>query len=317
MVRIVFFGTPEFAVPSLDALLTSRHPVVGVVTQPDRPKGRGQRPQSSPVKNLASSKGILVLQPERLKDEGFVHAFAALQPDLAVVAAYGKILSETILQIPPRGFLNVHASLLPKYRGAAPVHRAVIAGERETGVTIMRLVRELDAGPMLASLTREIGPDETSQDVERDLASLGAQLLATVVERVAAGPIVETPQDHAQATYAPRLEKAEGEVDWNEPAPAIHNRIRGLHPWPHAFTSFNGRRCILLRSQVGEPETWGARPGRVTLASGDSLGVATGSGIIRLLTLQIEGGRPVNAREFIAGQHVQPGMMFASSAARG
>jgi methionyl-tRNA formyltransferase len=167
--RIVFFGTPEFAVPTLDALLGSRHPVVGVVTQPDRPRGRGQKISAAPVKARALAAGLPILQPERLKDPAFVDALAALHADLGVVAAYGKILTDAVLAMPRLGMVNVHASLLPRYRGAAPVHRAIIAGERETGVTIMRVVRALDAGPMLTTVRRPIGPDETSDEVERDL----------------------------------------------------------------------------------------------------------------------------------------------------
>lgn len=308
--RIVFFGTPEFAVPTLRALLTSRHHVAGVVTQPDRPKGRGQRPHQSPVKEVSVLHDIPVLQPEKLKDEWFLREFTSLQPDLAVVAAYGKILSDRVLSIPRLGFLNVHASLLPKYRGAAPIQRAVMAGETETGVTIIRIVRALDAGPMLATASRPIGINESSVEIERDLAVLGAQLLGSVIDPVATGRVIETPQDESAATYAPRLEKHEGQVDWTDPARTIHDKIRGLHPWPQAFTQFNGHRCILLRSELAAAEACDARPGLTTEAAGDSLTVATGDGLIRLLSLQMEAGRPLTAREFIAGQRVKPGSMF-------
>lgn len=308
--RIVFFGTPDFAVPTLRALLTCGHRVEGVVTQPDRPKGRGQRPHPSPVKKVSVLHDIPVLQPEKLQEEWFLREFTSLEPDLAVVAAYGKMLSERLLRIPRLGFLNVHASLLPKYRGAAPVQRAVMAGETETGVTIMRIVRALDAGPMLATVSRPIGINESSVEIERDLAVAGAQLLVSIVDRVAAERVIETLQDESAATYAPRLEKHEGQVDWTDSARTLHNKIRGLQPWPHAFTQFNGQRCILLRSQLVAMEAWGARPGRTTEAAGDSLTVATGDGIIRLLSLQMEDGRPLTAREFIAGQRVKPGSMF-------
>lgn len=314
--RIVFFGTPDFAVPTLEALLASRHDVVGVVTQPDRPKGRGQRSHQSPVKDVSLLHDLPVLQPEKLKDESFMLAFTSLQPDLAVVAAYGRILSDTLLSIPPLGFLNVHASLLPKYRGAAPIHRAVMAGETETGVTIMRVVRALDAGPMLATATRSIGPDDSSVEIERDLAALGAPLLISVVDRLVEGTVIETPQDESAATYAPRLEKLEGQIDWTDAARVIHNKVRGLQPWPHAFTYFKGERIIVLRSEIAEPpnnEAWGARPGRTIEAAGDSLTVATGEGIVRLLSLQMESGRPLTAREFIAGQRVSPGSLFGQT----
>ena len=185
--RIVFFGTPAFAVPTLEALLASRHSVVAVVTQPDRPRGRGQKTTHAPVKAAATAAGVAVLQPDSMKDPGFVAALSALNADLGVVAAYGKILTDVVLAVPRLGMVNVHASLLPRYRGAAPVHRAIIAGERETGITIMRVVRALDAGPMLATARRPIEPDETSEDVERDLARIGAGLAVSTIERLVDG----------------------------------------------------------------------------------------------------------------------------------
>jgi methionyl-tRNA formyltransferase len=308
--RIVFFGTPEFAVPTLDALLQSRHDVVGVVTQPDRPRGRGYEITEAPVKARAVAAGRAVLQPERMKDPVFREALSRLNADLAVVAAYGQILTDAVLAIPRLGFLNVHASLLPRYRGAAPVHRAVIAGERDTGVTIMRVVKALDSGPMLATVRRPIGPDETSEDVERDLARLGAGLLASTVDALAAGRAAETPQDDAAATYAPRLAKDEGLIDWVQSAERVHNLIRGLHPWPHAFSFLNGRRYILRRSVV-LPEL-NAPPGTVVDASGDSLTVAAGTSGVGILEIQAEGKRPMAPREFLAGHRVSPGGRFSS-----
>jgi methionyl-tRNA formyltransferase len=308
--RIAFFGTPGFAVPTLDALLASRHPVVGVVTQPDRPRGRGQRTAPAAVKTRALAAGVPILQPDRLKDPEFAAAFAALRPDLGVVAAYGKILPQSLIAAPRLGMINVHASLLPRYRGAAPVQRAIIAGEPETGVTIMRVVHALDAGPMLARTVRPIAPDETSAEVEHDLARIGAALLARVVERLAAGPVEETAQDDTAATYAPRLTKEDGIVDWRQSAAAIHNRIRGLHPWPHAHASLDGRRYILLRTQPGSPHTTAA-PGTIVAAAGDRLEVATGAGTVRLVEIQPEGKRPLTAREFLAGHHVAAGAAFS------
>jgi methionyl-tRNA formyltransferase len=308
--RIVFFGTPEFAVPTLEALLRSHHQVVGVVTQPDRPRGRGQKTTAAPIKTHAIAAGRPLLQPERLKDPAFVAAFSALAPDLAVIAAYGRILTEEVLAVPARGFINVHASLLPRYRGAAPVHRAVIAGERETGVTIMRVVQALDAGPMLASIRRPIGADDTSEDVERDLARLGAGLLVSTVDAIAAGHVIETPQDEGAATYAHRLTKDDGAIDWTQPAGRVHNLIRGLHPWPHAFSFLNGRRLILRRSAV-LPALQGAA-GSVVEAAGDHLTIAAGTGAVELLELQAEGKRPMTPREFLAGHRVTPGDRFAN-----
>jgi methionyl-tRNA formyltransferase len=337
--RILFFGTPDFAVPTLDALLESRHTVVGVVTQPDRPRGRGHKTSDAPVKARARAAGLPVLQPERLKDPAFMDALKGFDADLGVVAAYGKILSDAVLATPRLGMINVHASLLPHYRGAAPVHRAVIAGESDTGVTIMRVVKALDAGAMMDTVRRPIGPDETSQEVERDLARLGADLLVAVTDALAEGRATETPQDDAAASYAHRLTKDDGIVDWSSPAFRIHNLIRGLHPWPHAFTFHDGQRLILLRSKMeyfGEPERVALHqsesvgsnepetvslaesrgiaqgspegvPGTIVEAAGDRLLVATGAGVLRLLTVQAEGKRPMSAREFLAGHRIAPG----------
>lgn len=305
--RVVFFGTPQFAVPTLDALLASRHTVVGVVTQPDRPRGRGQKTTSAPVKARALDAGLPVLQPDSMKDPHFLEQFAALDADLGVVAAYGKILTDIVLAVPRLGMLNVHASLLPKYRGAAPVHRAVIAGDRETGVTIMRVVRALDAGPMLATVTRPIAPEDTSDTVERDLALAGAALLVSTLDGVAAGTATETPQHDAAATYAHRLTKGDGHVDWTRSATDLHNLIRGLHPWPHAFTFLNGQRLILRRSSVVPESVRVTEPGRIIEAAGDRLEIATGNGALRIEELQAEGRRPMIARDFLAGHAVSPG----------
>jgi methionyl-tRNA formyltransferase len=298
--RVAFFGTPAFAVPTLDALLSSHHVVVGVVTQPDRPRGRGQKLTYAPVKARAVGAGLPVLQPERLRDEEFLASFTSWQADVAVVAAYGKILGDALLALPRLGMINVHASLLPRYRGAAPVHRAVIAGERETGVTIMRIVKALDAGPMLATARKQIGHDETSDEVERDLAQLGAALLVEVVDRMAREPVIGTVQDDAQATYAPRLTKHEGAIDWMAPAERIHNMVRGLHPWPHAYTFHDGRRLIVRRTSTsaGSPGiARAAEPGTIVLAAEDDLLVQTGTGLLR---------------EFLAGHRLLPGAAFSA-----
>jgi methionyl-tRNA formyltransferase len=268
-----------------------------------------------------------VLQPERLNDTGLLAALADFRPDLGVVTAYGKILTEAILAIPHLGLINVHGSLLPRYRGAAPVHRAVLDGERETGITIMRVVKRLDAGPMLATARRPIGPDDTSDELERDLAQIGAPLLVSVVDALASGPVPERPQDEALATYAPRLAREDGAVDWRRSAAVVHNLIRGLHPWPHAFTYHHDRRLILLRSRLEpsasavsvlppspkQPIQSGAAPGPLMIpgtildASGDRLLVATGDGILAIVELQAEGRRPMTTREFLAGSRLEAG----------
>jgi methionyl-tRNA formyltransferase len=314
--RIVFFGTPAFAVPTLDALLRSRHSVVGVVTRPDRPRGRGQHVSDAPVKARAIAAGLPVLQPERMKDQAFLDALAAWGADLGVVAAYGRILTEAIIATPRLGLINVHASLLPSYRGAAPVHRAVIAGEQTTGVTIMRVVKALDAGPMLARARRDIEPDETSDEVELDLARLGADLLVRVTDVIAEGRAEERPQDDAAANYAHRLTKDDGVIDWNWPAIRVHNLIRGLHPWPHAFSFLLGKRFILRRSTVEPAAPWGSGrplPGTILEAHGDRLIVATGDGLVRLIEIQAEGKRPMRAREFLAGHRLAAGDRFTAA----
>lgn len=309
--RIVFFGTPDFAVPTLEALHGSRHQIVAVVTQPDRARGRGHHSQPGPVKQIAERLGLPILQPLRLRDEEFLEAYRDLHADLGVVAAYGKILTDTVLAVPKLGLVNVHASLLPKYRGAAPIHRAVMAGETVTGVTIMRVVKALDAGPMLSKVTRGIGDTETSAEVEQDIARLGAAALVTAVDALSTGGVREVPQDESEATYAHKLEKADGIVDWSRPARVIHNQIRGLHPWPHAFSELQGERTILLRSEVENEHAQGV-PGVVIDASPERFAVQTGDGVLRLLMLQREGRRAVTAREFLAGRRIEPGFAFVS-----
>jgi methionyl-tRNA formyltransferase len=305
--RLIFFGTPQFAVPTLAALLASRHRVVAVVSQPDRPKGRGQRRQATPTSTVAASAGVAVLQPTRIRDQAFLDQIAALSPDLGVVAAYGRILPDALLALPRLGMINVHASLLPAYRGAAPVHRAVIAGERETGVTIMRVVPELDAGPMMASAVRPIDPEETSVEVERALAELGAPLLLSVVEALAAGTAREAPQDDSRATFAPKIEKAEGGVDWQRPAAEIHNLVRGLQPWPLVSVWVNGHRHLLHRTARTGGHT-DARGGTIVEAAGDRLLVACGDGgVLNVLAIQPEGRRVLTAREFLAGRRIAVG----------
>jgi methionyl-tRNA formyltransferase len=319
--RILFFGTPEFAVPTLERLLRSPYQVAGVVTQPDRPSGRGQRVTEGPIKQLARAHDVPVMQPERLRDEGFVGRVKVLEADLAVVAAYGKILPESLLAIPTYGFVNVHASLLPRYRGAAPVQRAVMAGDRQTGVSIMRVVKELDAGPVFAMAAYPIGSDDTADAVEHALARLGAGLLVRVTDDIAAGRAHATPQDDSLATYAPRLTKEEGLIEWSRPARMVHNQVRGLHPWPHAFTFLDGSRFIVLqaaltgralRSEPGSDKV--LQPGEILRAEGDHLEVMAGDGeALGLLQIQPEGRRSMNPRDFLAGHRLRPGQVFRSA----
>jgi methionyl-tRNA formyltransferase len=313
-VRVAFFGTPAFAVPTLEHLMRSSHPVVAVITQPDRPRGRGHRVSAGPIKTLALASRLPVLQPDSLARPAFEGAIADIPFDLAVVAAYGKILPAWLLATPSGGFLNVHASLLPKYRGASPVHRAVINGEVETGVTIMRVVQALDAGAMLARVRVPIGPDDRTDDVERVLADKGAQLLVDTLDRLSAGPIDEVPQDESQATYAPRLRKEEGVIDWRLTAADIHNLVRGLHPWPHAFTFGPRGRLILHRTRVRAGARSALAPGTIDRADPtEGLTVAAGEGTIEILELQAEGGRVQPARTFLAGHPLSPGERLGSA----
>jgi methionyl-tRNA formyltransferase len=307
--RIVYFGTPEFAVPSLTRLIDSSHSVVAVVSQPDRPRGRGHRTQVTPTKAVAQARGIPVLQPERMKDRELLRQLSSYEPDLGVVAAYGRILPDVLLAVPRLGMINVHGSILPAYRGAAPVHRAVIAGDTETGVTIMRVISELDAGPTFAMRRRAIGPDETSAEVERALADLGAEVLVEVVDSIASGRAVETPQDDSRATLAPKLSKTEGRIDWSQPAGVIHNLVRGLHPWPLASTRLGASRLVVRRTRLKKvPATFSvgaSAPGTVVSATPDGLDVLCGDGnLIRITEIQPEGKRAMAVRDFLAGHRI-------------
>jgi methionyl-tRNA formyltransferase len=317
--RIVFFGTPAFAVPTLEALIASRHDVVAVVSQPDRPKGRGQQLQPTPTRQVAMTRGIPVLQPTKIREEAFLQQIRDLRVDLGVVVAFGRILPDALLAIPPLGMINVHASILPRYRGAAPIQRAVLAGDAETGVTIMRVASELDAGPTFAVASVPIPADATSGDMETVLARLGGDLLIPVVEDLAHGRAVETPQDHGRATFAPKITKEEGLVDWRAPAAVIHNRVRGLQPWPLASTRLADSRIVLRRTDPADVDVTGnadpgnVTPGTVVGAAGDQLIVACGEQTaLRILALQPEGRRTMTAREFLAGRGVAAGARFSS-----
>jgi len=303
--RVIFFGTPEFAVPSLTALLGS-HEVAAVVTRPDRPSGRGQKVTASPVKAAAEAHGALVLQPTKLADPQWLQDVAALRADIAVVAAYGRLLPQVLLDLPALGFINVHASLLPRWRGAAPVHRAVIAGDQVTGITIMRVVQELDAGPMLAAASTPIGPTDTSETLDARLATVGAELLIETLTRMAAGPIVEVPQDESQVTYAPKLERHESRVDWARNAVEIDRQIRGLQPWPLAAGVVAGRRVAFLRSTVTD-DAAPASPGTVVEAGAAGLVVACSHGAVRITEVLPEGRRAMSAAAFLNGVSVPTG----------
>jgi methionyl-tRNA formyltransferase len=335
MLRLIFFGTPEFAVPSLDALLASPYPVVGVISQPDKPRGRGQKVSASPVKQRAEAHGIPVWQPAKLRDEAYLDAMRALTPDLGIVAAYGKLLPDALLKIPRLGMINVHASVLPRLRGAAPIQRAILEGSPQTGVTIMRVVQELDAGPMMLADWVDIGPNETAVELEGRLASLGAGLLLSAIEQLHQGTMIEIPQDPARSTYAPRVLKTDGRIDWDRPAQQIHDQVRGLHPWPHASAFLDGARYVLHETRPhvslsaaaqGLPEDLqaalrnhaeGAWPGTILVASRGHLIVSAGIGsALEIRRLQEEGRKVMDARAFLAGRPLQPGLRFTSDEER-
>jgi len=311
--RVAFFGTPGFAVPTLEHLVDSSHQVVGVITQPDKPRGRGQQVSDGPVKSLAVGLRLPVMQPARLAQDQFASQFAALHADIGVVAAYGKILPDWLLATPRLGLINVHASLLPRYRGASPIHRAVIGGDPETGVTIMRVVKALDAGPTLSAVHVPIGLDDTTTIVEGLLAMRGAELLVRTLDQIEAGSARETPQDESLVTYAPKLAKAEGLVNWSLPAAGVHNLIRGLWPWPHAYSYLVGTRYIVHRSRISLL-TPSAASGTIVAASAiDGLHVACAPGTaIELLDVQLEGKRVMSAREAMTARALIAGAQFTS-----
>jgi len=300
--RVVFMGSPEFAVPTLRALLDAEE-VVAVVSQPDKPAGRGRQLHAPPVKQLAVERSVPVLQPARARDPQFIAELAALKPDVAVVVAYGKILPQAVLDVPRLGCLNVHASLLPKYRGAAPIQWALIRGERETGVTIMRLDAGMDTGPMLLWRSVRIEDDDTAGTLSPRLSKMGAELMMVAMARLGAGALVETPQDDAQATLAPMLKKEQGNLDWTRPAAELRNLARGVDPWPGAQTYLGGE--VL--------KVWGARlveghgePGEVLGVERDGVVVACGEGALALGELQLPGRKRVPASAFIAGRPLPP-----------
>ncbi len=304
--RIVFLGTPDFAVASLVALVDAGHEVCAAFSQPDRPVGRHQgKLRPTPVKEYALSRGIPVFQPEKLRDGTALARLKELDPELLVTAAYGRILPDDILSLPPKGCINVHGSLLPKYRGAAPIQWAILNGERETGITIMHMAHDMDAGDIIAQSATPIGPDETAGELFDRLALLGGKLLAETVERLAAGAAKRTPQDPSQATLAPMISKKMSPVDWTRSAQAVYNQLRGLNPWPGASTDvISGDPVKLWGAQVVETRT-GARPGAVVKADGQGIDIACGDGkLLRVLELQPPGGRRMSAGDYLRGRPI-------------
>ncbi|MEQ1656424.1 MAG: methionyl-tRNA formyltransferase [Nitrospira sp.] len=307
--RIVFMGTPEFAVPSLEALLKSDDQVVGIVTQPDRPKGRGQVLTPPPIKLLAQREGIPFLQPVKIRVPEFLTALAAWKPDLIAVTAYGRILHSPILTLPPMGCVNVHGSLLPKYRGAAPVQWAVINGEAETGITTMMMDEGMDTGAMLLQESLPIFPEDTSGMLAPRLAALGGSLLVKTIARLKAGTITPQPQNPALATLAPPLKKEDGVIDWATSASNIANRVRGLSPWPGAYTYLSSERWMVWSAtqSPGKPDI---APGTIIEVTKQSIQVATGDGVLALKEIQPSNSKRLTVAQYLAGHRVSAGQRF-------
>jgi methionyl-tRNA formyltransferase len=310
--RTIFMGTPELACASLRALIHSPDvQVVAVVTQPDRAKGRDLKLQPSPVKLLASQAKLVVIQPERARNEEFIQELRNAQPDLIAVAAYGQILPQTILDLPRFGCLNVHTSLLPRYRGAAPIQWAVLSGDPETGVTIMKMDAGMDTGPILTQEETPIHPEDTSETLHDRLAGLGAGLLLRTIPDYVAGKVQPRPQPSEGVSHAPKMKKSDGQIDWNQPAAAIWNRVRGLVPWPGAFTHLPAQPQpqLLKIWQVQVVEISGS-PGEILRADKTGIVVACGLGALQIQSLQREGGRRLSAAEFLAGHPLHPGQVL-------
>jgi methionyl-tRNA formyltransferase len=304
--RIVFLGSGRFAIPSFEALLDAGHDVTALVTQPDRESGRGQALAPPPIKPVAERRGIPVLQPRRVREPEAQEALRRLEPDLSVVVAFGQILPRSVIDIAPRGTVNVHASLLPKLRGAAPIQWAIATGEAETGVTTMLIDEGLDTGPLLLARATPIGPDETAAALEPRLARLGAEVLLETVRGLEARTLVPVPQDVARATLAPILKKEDGRIDWSAPAPAIARRARGFDPWPGAFTLHEGRLLKALR--LCDAAAPAAPAGTIVSVSSDGVVVACGEGTaLRLVEVQPESRRAMPASAWAAGARLRPG----------
>ncbi len=310
--RIVFFGTPDFAVPTLQKLIERDEKILAVVTQPDRPVGRGQKLKTSPVKELALQHSLPVLQPEKVKKPECIDSFKALNPDLAVVVAFGQIFPKTLLDIPRHGFINVHSSLLPAYRGAAPINHAVIDGCAESGVTIMQLDEGMDSGAILLQATTPIDVEDTAATLHDRLSDLGAELLGEALDQLAAGGWKPVPQDHSLATYAPMLKKSDGLIDWTKEAASIANQVRGMTPWPGCFTYLDGKMLKVHTATVVDTEASTA-PGEIVSSTGRGIEVATGGGMLVLQHVQLEGKKRMPAADFLKGHQVKPGTVLTNT----
>lgn len=331
--RIIFMGTPDFSVPALKCLIASRHEVIAVVTQPDKPKGRGKEVQMTPVKETALTYGIPVYQPVRAREASFVEEMGGLMPDVMVVIAFGQILPKELLDVPRHGCVNIHASLLPKYRGAAPIQWAVINGDEETGITTMMMDVGMDTGDMLEKMVVPLDGKETGGSLFDKLSLLGGELILSTLDKLEDGTLVRTPQNHEEATHVKKISKTMGDIDWTMDAAAIERLIRGLAPWPSAYTRWNGKMLKIWEADVdrqsgslraagtdcglpGTPAPCGAdvrSAGQVLEAAGGSLRVQTGDGVLNIRSLQLEGKKRMDTAAFLRGYPVEAGYRFERS----
>lgn len=307
--KIVFMGTPDFSVGALDALVEAGHEIIAVVTQPDKPKGRSGQMQFPPVKECALRHGLTVLQPVKIKTPEWVDKLRELKADVFVVAAFGQILSKEILDMPKYGCVNIHASLLPKYRGAAPINWAIINGEKETGVTIMQMNEGVDTGDMLSHVVVPIAPKETAESLFDKLAKAGAELIVETLPKLEAGEIIPVPQDESQSSHVKMMNKSLGKIDWNQDAVVIERLVRGLNSWPSAYTYYQGKSVKLWDCDVVEAATK-AVPGTIIAVAKDSFDVATGNGALRVLELQLEGKKRMDTKSFLLGNQWKTGMQL-------
>jgi methionyl-tRNA formyltransferase len=302
--KIVFMGTPDFAVPCLQALIDNKHEVVGVVTQPDRAKGRGNKLTAPPVKILAEEYNIPVLQPEKVKTPEFVEKLRALSPEVIVVVAFGQILSQAILDIPPKGCINVHGSLLPKYRGAGPIQWSIINGDKTTGVTTMYMDKGLDTGDMILKREFEILEKETAQELHDKMSAVGAEVLIETLALIEQGKAPRTSQNHDEHTYAPMLDKTTGKVDWSKSAREIFNLIRGTYPWPGAYSSYMGKNFKIFSSEIYDENTLNAEAGIIKEIGKDYLLISCAKGYIKVMELQFENEKRMGVEAYLRGHNI-------------
>lgn len=316
--RVIFMGTPEFAVPSLESLLHSEHEVVGVVTQPDRPKGRGQTVISSPIKQLAQAQGLPILQPEKMKSPELLDTLAGWRPDVIAVTAFGRILPKSILDLPPSGCVNVHGSLLPRYRGAAPIQWCLINGDKKTGITTMLMDEGMDTGAMLLQQAIPIEPEDTAAELGQRLARVGGDLLIETLKAVADKTVTPQVQDNEKATYAPLLTKEAGMIDWTQSAETLVNRIRGLSPWPGCYSFLNDQRLVLWKAKAvtkGFEIEKSHTPGTILDVDKKELSVLTGEGVLQITEVQPANKKRMTVEQFLQGRSLEPGDILTSESA--